>query len=99
MLVFIIRRLLFAIPITIGVTIICFSLVHLAPGDPLSTVMPDNASPQVIEEVRQAYGFDKPLPVQYLRLAEHVATGDFGALASSRGGRFSATSFPPCATR
>ncbi|RAI01994.1 ABC transporter permease [Acuticoccus sediminis] len=84
MLLYVIRRLLLAIPIAIGVTIVCFSLIHLAPGDPLSTVLPDNATPEVVAEIRAAYGFDKPLPIQYLVWLGNVASGDFGLSIQSR---------------
>ncbi|ORE94183.1 ABC transporter permease [Stappia sp. 22II-S9-Z10] len=84
MILYVIRRLLLAIPIAIGVTIVCFSLIHLAPGDPLSTVLPDNATPEVVEEIRAAYGFDKPLPVQYLVWLGNVVSGDFGLSIQSR---------------
>lgn len=84
MLAYVVRRLLFAIPIALGVTIVCFSLIHVAPGDPLSTVLPDNASPEVAAEIRAAYGFDKSLPIQYLIWLGNVMQGDFGLSIQSR---------------
>jgi peptide/nickel transport system permease protein len=75
---YILRRLLYTVPIILGVTIVCFSFIHLAPGDPISAVLPENASAQVVAEIKAAYGFDKPLPVQYLKWLGHVVTGDFG---------------------
>jgi peptide/nickel transport system permease protein len=78
MLRYLLRRLLYTLPIAIGVSLVCFALVHLAPGDPISAVLPENASPAVIEQIRAAYGFDKPLPMQYLIWLEHVVTGDLG---------------------
>ncbi|MBT9289689.1 ABC transporter permease [Prosthecodimorpha staleyi] len=84
MLSYILRRIAYALPITLGVTIICFSLIHLAPGDPLSAVLPDNAGPEMREQIKIAYGFDKPLPVQYLLWLKNVATGDFGLSIQSR---------------
>ncbi|OZI62411.1 ABC transporter permease [Bordetella genomosp. 11] len=78
MLRYLLRRLLYTLPIAIGVSLVCFALVHLAPGDPISAVLPENASPAVIQEIRAAYGFDKPLPVQYFIWLERVATGDLG---------------------
>src|SRR2546430_8484687 len=61
------RRLLLAIPTLVGASIIVFAMVHLAPGDPMSAVMPVDASQADIEAARRMYGFDQPLPVQYLR--------------------------------
>jgi peptide/nickel transport system permease protein len=78
MLIYFLRRVLYTIPIALGVSIVCFALIHLAPGDPLSSVMPEGASPQVLAELKVAYGFDKPLPVQYLTWLGRVLTGDFG---------------------
>ena len=60
------RRLLLAIPTLLGASIIVFAMVHLAPGDPIAAVMPAESSKAEIEATKRAYGFDKPLPVQYL---------------------------------
>jgi len=75
---YILHRLLYTLPIIVGVTVVCFSFIHLAPGDPISAVLPENASPQVVAEIKAAYGFDQPLPVQYLKWLGHVVEGDFG---------------------
>ncbi len=80
----ILRRLLYAIPIAFGVSVVCFSLVYIAPGDPLQTVMPPDATAETIAIVRHAYGFDKPLPVQFVLWLGHVLTGDFGVSISTR---------------
>lgn len=84
MLIYLLRRVLYTIPIAIGVSIVCFALIHLAPGDPLSAVIPEGASPQVIAELKVAYGFDKPLPFQYLTWLSRVITGDFGMSIMTR---------------
>jgi peptide/nickel transport system permease protein len=84
MLKYVLRRLLYAVPIAIGVTIFCFSLIHFAPGDPLNAVLPDSASPEMRAEISRAYGFDKPLPVQYLVWLGRVVKGDFGNSIQSR---------------
>jgi peptide/nickel transport system permease protein len=85
MLGYIIRRILFAIPIAIGVSIVCFSLVYLAPGDPLQTVLPPDATADTIAIVKHAYGFDRPVPVQYVIWLWHVLQGDFGrSIATQR---------------
>jgi peptide/nickel transport system permease protein len=84
MIFYILRRILYAIPIAFGVSIVCFSLVYIAPGDPLQTVMPPDATAETIEIVKHAYGFDKPIPVQYLIWLGHVLTGNFGMSISTR---------------
>jgi peptide/nickel transport system permease protein len=81
---YVLRRILYAVPIALGVSIVCFSLVYIAPGDPLQTVMPPDATAETIEIVKHAYGFDKPIPVQYLIWLGHVLTGDFGMSISTR---------------
>ena len=78
------RRLLLAIPTLLGASIIVFAMVHLAPGDPISAVMPVDASKEQVEAVRKAYGFDQPLPVQYLKWLGRVATGDLGKSIATR---------------
>ncbi len=85
MLGYVIRRILFAVPIALGVSAVCFSLVYLAPGDPLQTVLPPDATAETIAIVKHAYGFDRPIPVQYAIWLWHVLHGDFGrSIATQR---------------
>jgi peptide/nickel transport system permease protein len=72
------RRILYAVPIAIGVTVICFCLVFLAPGDPIQMLLPPDASQQDVEYLKKLYGFDKPIPVQYIKWLVRAATGDLG---------------------
>jgi peptide/nickel transport system permease protein len=81
---YILRRILYAIPIAFGVSVVCFSLVYIAPGDPLQTVVPPDATAETIEVVKHAYGFDKPIPVQFVIWLGHVLTGDFGTSIATR---------------
>jgi peptide/nickel transport system permease protein len=83
MFTYLIKRLLFAIPIALAVTALCFSLVYLAPGDPLSAVLPSDASQEVVDLVKAQYGLDKPVPVQYLLWLQRAVTGDLGKSISS----------------
>ena len=72
MLVFAIRRLLQAIPILLGVSLVVFGLVHIVPGNPIDMLMPPEASPEVIAQMRAAaFGFDKPsvCPIPALAIA------------------------------
>jgi peptide/nickel transport system permease protein len=78
------RRLLLAIPTLLGASIIVFAMVHLAPGDPIAAVMPAESSKAEIEATKRAYGFDKPLPVQYLVWLGRVAHGDLGRSIATR---------------
>jgi peptide/nickel transport system permease protein len=60
-------------------------LVHIAPGDPLTAVLPVDASAEMQQEMRAVYGFDKPLPVQYGIWISRVVQGDLGtSIATGR---------------
>jgi peptide/nickel transport system permease protein len=72
------RRILLAIPIALGTTVICFGLVYLAPGDPVLALLPPDASQADVAYLKQVYGFDKPIPVQYLKWLARAASGDLG---------------------
>ncbi len=78
MLVFAIRRLFQAIPILLGVSLVVFGLVHIVPGNPIDMLMPPEASPEVIAQMKAAFGFDKPLYVQYFLWLFRALQGDFG---------------------
>jgi peptide/nickel transport system permease protein len=79
------KRLLYVLPVAIGVSIVCFLLVHLAPGDPLTSILPIDASAEQQAQMRAAYGFDKPLPIQYGIWLWKVLHGDLGtSIATGR---------------
>lgn len=85
MFLYFIKRLLLVIPIAISVTIVCFSLVYLAPGDPLSAILPSDASTELIERLKKEYGLDKPIPVQYVIWLGKAVQGDLGtSIATGR---------------
>ena len=64
---FILKRFLLAIPTLIGISIITFVIVRLAPGDPIRLfTFGSRASNEDIEALRHFYGLDQPLPIQYL---------------------------------
>jgi peptide/nickel transport system permease protein len=72
-------RILYVVPVALGVSVVCFLLVHLAPGDPLVSVLPPDASAALQAQMRAVYGFDKPLPVQYALWLGRALQGDLGA--------------------
>jgi peptide/nickel transport system permease protein len=78
MLLYALRRLIYLIPVAFGVSLLVFALVHLAPGDPISAIVPPDAPKEVVDKLKEYYGFDKPLPVQYLRWLGVTLTGDLG---------------------
>jgi peptide/nickel transport system permease protein len=82
---YLLKRLLYVLPVAFGVSIICFLLVHIAPGDPLNAVLPPDASADMQEEMRRIYRFDKPLPVQFGLWLLKTLRGDLGkSIDSSR---------------
>lgn len=83
MLSYFLKRLAFALPIALAVSALCFSLVYLAPGDPLSAVLPADASQEMIEKVKASYGLDKPVVVQYAIWLAHAVQGDLGQSIST----------------
>ncbi|MDC7787604.1 ABC transporter permease [Rhodoplanes sp. TEM] len=85
MLAFTLRRLIYVTPVAIGVTVVCFLLVHITPGDPLTAILPADATLELQEQMKAAYGFDKPLPVQYGLWFWKVLHGDLGhSIATGR---------------
>ncbi|WP_181702446.1 ABC transporter permease [Chthonobacter albigriseus] len=72
------RRLFLTIPIGLGVTIICFALVYLAPGDPIQSLLPPDASEADKIAIKKAYGLDEPIPVQYVVWLGKALIGDLG---------------------
>jgi peptide/nickel transport system permease protein len=85
MLIYLVKRILFVVPVALGVSIFCFLLVHIAPGDPLSSVLPPDASPAMIDDMRRIYGFDRPLPVQFGLWLIKTLHGDLGtSIATGR---------------
>jgi peptide/nickel transport system permease protein len=72
------KRLLLLIPVLLGVSILSFSLIRLAPGDPARTIAGEHASPQTISAIREKYGLDKPFTTQYWVWLKRVLRGDLG---------------------
>jgi ABC-type dipeptide/oligopeptide/nickel transport system permease component len=72
------RRLLGAIPVLLGISFLVFMLMHIAPGDPVSLLLGDDATPADVEQLRRELGLDKPLLVQYWDFLSRAVRGDFG---------------------
>ena len=85
MLRYIAKRLLFMIPLLFGITVICFTVMHLAPGSPtdLQTQMNPRASVEMKERLRAMYDLDKPLPEQYIRWVGKLVVLDLGVSFST----------------
>ena len=78
MLIYIVRRVLQAIPVMIGVSLAVFLMMHLIPGDPARIMAGEAASPYQIEQMRQNLGLNDPLPVQYWNFITRAVRGDLG---------------------
>ena len=75
---FLVRRLLWAVPVLLLVSVIVFGLVRMVPGDPAVLMLGADAEPAQLEAVRQELGLDQPVPVQYLDYITDVLQGDLG---------------------
>ncbi len=77
---YMIRRILLIIPLLLGLSILMFGMTQAAPGDPvLALVGPQAAArPEVVEQARENFGLDQPIPVQYARWLGNVVQGDLG---------------------
>lgn len=77
---YIIRRILQSIPVLIGISIIVFSLIKLAPGDPILSMVSgiQDITQGDIDALRAAHGFDQPIYVQYFKYMKGVVRGDLG---------------------
>lgn len=85
MLIYLARRLLYVLPIALAVSLVCFMLVHIAPGDPINAIVPADAPGELVEQIRKDYGLDKPLPIQFGLWLGKVIQGDLGnSLATGR---------------
>jgi peptide/nickel transport system permease protein len=85
MIAFLLRRIIYTLPIMVGVALVCFALVHLAPGDPLVSILPPDASVELQNQLRTLYGFDRSLPEQFFSWIWRAVQGDLGtSIASSR---------------
>lgn len=73
------RRLLQAVPVALGVTILVFFLIHLVPGDPARTILGNQATEQRVALLRHDWGLDRPLPVQYEKFMGRLVHGDLGS--------------------
>lgn len=83
MLLFVLRRVLLIVPILLGLLLLTFSMLRLAPGDPAAAIAGDNATPEQIAAIRAELGLDEPLIVQFGSYVVRAAQGDFGVSAYS----------------
>ena len=75
---FVLRRLVATIPTLFVVSLVIFTVIRLAPGDPAQMLLGEDATPESLASLRQALGLDKSLPVQYLAWMSALFRGDMG---------------------
>ncbi len=75
---YIIKRILAAIPMVIVITIICFTLMNLAPYDAIDAMTTPNMPPETIALIKAKYGYDQPVYIQYIRWVDGMVNGNFG---------------------
>src|SRR4030081_2200067 len=79
MLTYIAQRLVQAVPVLLGISVLSFLMLHLIPGDPVAIFAGDKPlTPERAAELRHQYGLDRPLYVQYWDYASHALRGDLG---------------------
>lgn len=75
---YVLKRLISLAITLLGVSVIVFLLVHLSPGDPIRIMLGEQARPEDVQRLTELYGFDEPLPVQYVRWMAAAVQGDLG---------------------
>lgn len=75
---YIVKRLLSAIPVVLGITVIVFVIMALIPGDPATAILGSYATPENVEKLNRDLGLDKPLVQQYFIWLGNMLSGDFG---------------------
>jgi peptide/nickel transport system permease protein len=78
MLTFIVRRLLLAVPVLLGVVFVVMLTVDLLPGDAVALMLGEHATPQAVAQLRDYLGLDKPLATRYVQYVGRLLTGDLG---------------------
>jgi peptide/nickel transport system permease protein len=75
---FILRRLLYAVPILLGVSMLVFALIHLAPGDVIDLLVPPEVPREVADSLRARFALDRPIYIQYVAWLGRLLVGDLG---------------------
>ena len=72
------RRLLFLLPVLFGILLAVFVTMRIVPGDPARLVAGPDAGPEELATIRQQFGLDRPLHVQFERYVLDILRGEFG---------------------
>jgi peptide/nickel transport system permease protein len=75
---YVLKRVVLALPVLLGVSVVVFVAIRLIPGDPAQLMAGQAATQEVVQQIRQSLGLDQPVPVQYLYFLRNVVRGDLG---------------------
>jgi peptide/nickel transport system permease protein len=75
---FTLRRLIYAVPVLLGVSMLVFLLIHLAPGDVVDILVPPEVPKEIADSLRRRFRLDEPIYLQYLAWLGRLMVGDFG---------------------
>ncbi|MBC7141080.1 MAG: ABC transporter permease, partial [Rhodobacteraceae bacterium] len=75
---YIVKRLVSAVPVLLGITVIVFTIMALIPGDPATAILGSYATPENVERLNRELGLDRPLVSQYFIWLGNLAQGDLG---------------------
>jgi peptide/nickel transport system permease protein len=76
---YIVRRIVGAIPVLVGLSFVLFAFIHLLPGDPAVALLGQHATPDRVAKIREQLGLDQPIYIQYADYVADILRGDFGA--------------------
>ncbi len=80
MFAYIVKRLLWLIPVLIGVSLILFGIMQLVPGDPAAIMLGTNITPEAVEALNEKFGFNEPFHVRYFLMLKNFVTGELDSI-------------------
>ncbi|MFW6295135.1 MAG: ABC transporter permease, partial [Halanaerobium sp.] len=80
MFVYIVKRLLWLIPVLIGISIILFLIMEMVPGDPASIMLGTNITQEAVEALNEKFGFNKPVHIRYFLMLKNFFTGELESI-------------------
>jgi len=75
---YLVKRLLLAVPVLLGVSLVVFTMIRFIPGDPAQLMAGQAATAEVVRQIRESLGLDRPLPIQYAIFIRNLLKGDLG---------------------
>lgn len=80
MFAYIVKRILWLIPVVIGVSLILFGIMQLVPGNPAAIMLGTNATPAAIQALNEKFGFNEPFHVRYFLMLKNFLTGELDSI-------------------